>query len=485
MYILAKIKFSSNEIYTDTTHTIMKKADPVVMYLTKTLLVKTKLKTNTIDKYAIIKITENDNNYIGSVERYVDDIDESILIFCNWTITKAMNLYFNKYINNYANNFTNHIIYSANIYSIDPPDCVDIDDAISIRQIDNLIEITIHIADVNAYVDINDKIINTELNNRITSIYKTNKECKTTTHLLPESLMKSLSLTDDKYKKVISVVLTYSNLELISTNFKFNLIKTINLTYEKADILKETNPDLMLMYLFGKQLNDKYNYYLVYDIHYMIAIYMMITNNVVATTLAKYDKTNVLLRKQSEIKTIKLEKTLDNFKNVLIQKYNNYNLQNAEYTVGITDCHHSSINLDYYTHFTSPIRRFVDMIVHKQLINYLNNEQLFKNYDITKINSINKYYKQVDRYFKNYLIDINKPQYEAYIVNIEYNNIMLYIPELNLDTYLKPIHRDLISAIDIKFENDVLTINKTNYKLFDKVIVKIIKINYKLFLSLI
>ena len=32
---------------------------------------------------------------------------------------------------------------------------------------------------------------------------------------------------------------------------------------------------------------------------------------------------------------------------------------------------HYGLNMEYYTHFTSPLRRFADVIVHEQLCNYL------------------------------------------------------------------------------------------------------------------
>lgn len=37
---------------------------------------------------------------------------------------------------------------------------------------------------------------------------------------------------------------------------------------------------------------------------------------------------------------------------------------------------HYGLNLDYYTHFTSPVRRFADLIVHEQLEKCINGEKL-------------------------------------------------------------------------------------------------------------
>lgn len=39
-----------------------------------------------------------------------------------------------------------------NVVSIDPPGCVDIDDACSLREVDGCYEVGIHIADVSHYI---------------------------------------------------------------------------------------------------------------------------------------------------------------------------------------------------------------------------------------------------------------------------------------------------------------------------------------------
>ena len=45
---------------------------------------------------------------------------------------------------------------------------------------------------------------------------------------------------------------------------------------------------------------------------------------------------------------------------------------------------HFGLSLDYYTHFTSPVRRFADIMVHEQLEKCINNQQL-KNHEIIQL----------------------------------------------------------------------------------------------------
>jgi exoribonuclease R len=156
------------------------------------------------------------------------------------------------------------------------------------------------------------------------------------------------------------------------------------------------------------------------------------------------------------------------------QKFAEYSFENKG---------HFSLKLKQYTHFTSPIRRFVDQYVHKVLIN-----KIFKKIDIPDISvdDINTYDKQLKKItlYWNYLsvstkivdgsayaleflqFDSKRVEFKLLDYNISINNKLLFVCinnttikinnmdyELN-KVYILPlyiIHNNTFPNIIIKF----------------------------------
>ena len=91
---------------------------------------------------------------------------------------------------------------------------------------------------------------------------------------------------------------------------------------------------------------------------------------------------------------------------------------------------HDSLDLDLYTHATSPIRRYVDIINQINIIRIGNKETSLVWGCLEKINL---FQKNLRKFYNNYkkLDVIFGPELnvDAYIVNIEGIKISVFIPE--------------------------------------------------------
>jgi exoribonuclease R len=119
-----------------------------------------------------------------------------------------------------------------------------------------------------------------------------------------------------------------------------------NLNYDEADAYmynfddSRINKTLIKLLEYSIELNDKYKFVeCITSTHEMVQIYMVFLNMYIATMLK--DKHII-------------------YRNQLLNKPAEYSYENNK---------HVSMNVDYYTHFTSPIRRAVDQYIHQILIN--------------------------------------------------------------------------------------------------------------------
>lgn len=336
----------------------------------------------------------------------------------------------NKDINNELVNNDN--VY--NVFSIDPPNCKDIDDCISFNKLDNNnYEIGIHITDVSHYIN------NVELfyNKLTTSIYYGKEQI----NMLPKFLSENLcSLLENNYRKCISTILIFnSNHELINHKIELtNVYIKKNLSYDEAETIIERNDNNYI------DLIDLWNFMIKYntsikDTHELIEKLMVLCNKIVAETLYKYDKEKTILRihENTDILSIK------NKDEILTNHINKKNINAALYSYYKSDLKntsHSGLNLNLYTHFTSPIRRYIDIINHINIKNVLNKKDLIK-VDDKILDNVNKLNKNIKKFTNDYklieLLNIKKnilnEKYEAYIIKITINYILIYIPILDLE----------------------------------------------------
>lgn len=325
------------------------------------------------------------------------------------------------------------------IYSIDPEGCTDADDAFSLfKDDDGRIYLIIHIANPTEYIKLHSTIFS-----RATQLITTRyPEGKSPLSLFPKKIEEMCTLqpneTEDAERSAISVrylvdpdtleltfndmfmsvvkpkiqhMFTYKNAGRLfqNNNRKGREIKQIVGNLEQRSVSnKEMGNTLVLAYNISEKLRKDGNRNLAsYDRTFvrddkrivlaceyegtikmksMIEQFAIHTNNTISKELSS-KKLCSLFRKQSEADHL------------------------AEFTISCDK--HTKLNLDCYSHFTSPLRRVVDCYLHYDIRRYLFNKVYKKYADngveekqlimlMNRINEMSKYMRTLDNFNKKY-----------------------------------------------------------------------------------
>ncbi len=319
-------------------------------------------------------------------------------------------------------------------FTIDPKDAKDFDDALSVQKLSNgLWEVGVHIADVTHYVKSGD-VIDKEAFKRATSVYLVDRTipmlperlCNQICSLRPNEDKLCFSavfeLNDEAEVKNHRIVRT-----VINSDRRF--------TYEEAQDIIETgdgdfrNEVLILDKLARKLRNKRFKsgainfdrFEVKFDIdengkplrvyfkesedsNKLIEEFMLLANKVVAESIGKTPKNKAAKTFVYRIHDLPDPEKMENFATFIrrfgykmkttgtksdVSKSINHLLddaqgkkeQNLVETLAIRamakakysvhNVGHYGLAFDYYTHFTSPIRRYPDMMVHRLLERYL------------------------------------------------------------------------------------------------------------------
>ena len=317
-------------------------------------------------------------------------------------------------------------------FTIDPLDAKDFDDALSIQKLENgRYEIGIHIADVSHYLK-PDTILDKEAYDRATSVYLVDRVVPMLPEVLSNELC---SLRPHEDKLTYSAVFEMDETGKVYQEWYGRTVTHSDrrFTYEEAqEIIEGAEGDfkeeIHLLDGIAKKLrqkrfkkgaisfdrievrfkvDDKGNPVEVYfkeskDANKLIEEFMLLANRKVAEFVTKKlppkEKTfvyrvhdepapeklqdlNNIVQKFGYKLDLKSRKTIIKSINGLLQDIQDKPEKNMLETLTIrsmskaiytTDNRgHYGLAFDYYTHFTSPIRRYPDVMVHRLLQNYL------------------------------------------------------------------------------------------------------------------
>ena len=335
-----------------------------------------------------------------------------------------------------------------NIFSIDPLGCKDIDDALSYDDVNKLIGI--HIADVNYTTsDLNLKF------NKYSTIYAPHKVI----NMIPDELAYNhCSLIEGYVRPVISC---WINIETGNYEFKREFIRVLkNFSYDEItrDVIN-SDKTLNTLFEFSKIINKKNNYVDgVKSSHEMVEVYMIFLNNNVAKILNDRD---IIYRNQEPC------------------EFAQYSYENKG---------HIHMKLSHYTHFTSPIRRYVDQYIHQVLINTIFNGKLkIIKPDVEEINTFEIELKKINllwNYLKVSSDIINGEKYVLKFIGFNKDYLEFKLPEHNILISNKLlfiiINSTTISInnknyeINITYDLPLYVIDNTKNQYFPKIIIKFI-----------
>jgi exoribonuclease R len=506
------IKFSDKDIFDNTNKTMRKLSKSLIFQFPEiqTKINKEKQKRRIekkVDTYAIVKIEEikngkmycevipqgymSDSGYLGEVGDHT--IESNLMQYVCTAHWKKSNERLQQFIQCKDCDLTpeREDLTKLTVYSIDPPGCKDIDDALHHQYIekDKQIELGFHIADPSSFFSV-ESDCDKELRSRVETVYTPNGRIDM---IPPELSIEHISLLEKKPKRAFSVILRLdqSN-EIVKIEFKKTTISvTQNLSYDQASEMIETNENIQKLYNFGKILKDKisgsFSPDKQYDIHQMVEVYMIYANKFVGEKIQKADPDNVLLRIHAGQHT-QMNFDPTNIDPVLIDKNRVSRSEQARYQVGTSNCKHIGLGLLFYTRFTSPIRRYADIMIHRQLWKTINQEQLSRpqTETIFAMNFYNKLFKQMDRYMKIYevahTIGSSCKETDAFIVSIndDKETMRIFVPEFNFEYDLSLFDQRLkhIKNVQITDQKITCTDNENNtvvsYSLFQKIQIKMV-----------
>jgi len=323
-------------------------------------------------------------------------------------------------------------------FTIDPADAKDFDDALSIRKIDDsLWEIGIHIADVSHYMK-QDSILDKEAYKRATSIYLVDRVVPMLPEVLSNGVC-SLRPNEDKlcFSAIFKISNEgdvsdqWIGRTVINSNRRFNYGEVQDIIDSGEGDLKD---DILIMNAIAKKLrakrfsegsisfervevkfklDDKGKPLSVYfkesgESNHLVEEYMLLANKKVAEFVGKKPKIKrpktFVYRIHDRPDSDKLEglnhfiknfgyedikttnpRVISKSINALMDKVKGKVEENVVSTLAIRtmaraeystrNIGHYGLGFEYYTHFTSPIRRYPDVMVHRLIARYLDGER--------------------------------------------------------------------------------------------------------------
>lgn len=414
------------------------------------------------------------------------------------------------------------------IFTIDGFDAKDLDDAISIERVGDNYRLGVHIADVSEYVK-EGSAIDDEALNRATSVYLVNtvipmlpEELSNgicSLHQGVDRLALSCIMDINKSGKVISskvaksiinssARLVYDTVsdyieDAIENNMDKELLESLNIAHELAKILMKAKEERGAMdFSFPESviiMDEKGDVTDVFAEQRRIANriieeFMLITNETIAEKYTKLrlpfvyrvhetptlEKINSLsetlrifdysLKPKDDIKPKELQQMLKDMEGKkeeqLIQTLTLRSLQKARYSKDALG--HFSLALKDYCHFTSPIRRYPDLQIHRIIKKHMDGEFDKKETEaletiVADVSEQSSFQEERANEVERDVDDLRKTQYMTRFIGEEFEGMISSITGFGIFVMLENTVEGLVRIADM--EDDYYDFDETNYRL--------------------
>lgn len=444
------------------------------------------------------------------------------------------------------------------VCSIDPPGCVDIDDALHAQPLPNgNFEVGVHIADVTHFVKPG-TAVDLEGASRGTSVYLVDKRIDMLPMLLGTNLCSlkpfveryaflviwqvdaDANIVDVKYCKLIiksRKAFSYEQAQnriddatqtdelTESMRILLRLLKILKLKRLSAGALNLASPEVKVHMDSETSDPNQVEIKKLLETNSLVEEFMLFANIAVARKIydafpqtamlrrhaappsTNFELLNQMLaaRKPGHALSLELSRALadsldrcvdelDPFFNTLIRIMLTRCMMAAEYfslgQYGYPEFRHYGLAADIYTHFTSPIRRYCDVVAHRQLAGAIGYENLdLSHRDKTRMETIVKNINRRHRnaqfagrasieYYVGQVMRENAAEHEGYIIQCFHNGIVVLVPLFGVEGLIRV--ESMGSASSAVFDEDKFELTFTTnlgqertVGVFDKVIVNV------------
>uniref|UniRef100_A0A669E2X9 Exosome complex exonuclease RRP44 n=1 Tax=Oreochromis niloticus TaxID=8128 RepID=A0A669E2X9_ORENI len=437
------------------------------------------------------------------------------------------------------------------VCSVDPPGCTDIDDALHCRELENgNLEVGVHIADVSHFIRPGNAL-DKEAANRGTTVYLCGKRIDMVPELLSSNLCSLRSNVDRlafsciweinhkaeilKTRFTKSVInskasLTYAEaqMRIDDTNKNDDITKSLRGLNKLAKILKRqriekgalTLSSLEVRFHMDSETHDPIDLQTkeLMETNSMVEEFMLLANISVAQKIYDEFPECALLRKhpapppsnydilikaakskEVEVHTDSAKALADSLDAAKVDGFPYFNtllrilatrcmMQAVYFCSGMdSDFHHYGLASPIYTHFTSPIRRYADIIVHRLLAVAIGADTTYpdlmdKHKQSALCNNLN-YRHKMSQYAQRASVAFHTQLFfksrgilneEGFILFVRKNAIIVLIPKFGLEGTVFFDSKDKVSP-NIVFEEEgpTLSVEQHKFHIFDKVKVTI------------